>query len=199
MRGGMPAGKSQLDRLRKRFDPLRERMDLFISGRAPSDPFYLTNRTWRQKLKIASLIAAPILLLIALVTIGATGQFRFHKVDPDERPPAEAPAPAEAPPPAAPQKPLPDPISTSTDLEVVNIRIVRDAHPPVVTGIVRNKTNRKVDSAEVSYYLADTAGSLVGTDTIEVANVEPHGSVAFRMPLKIAKAEYVFVRDAHPN
>src|ERR1039457_6373800 len=129
MRGGMPAGKSQLDRLRKRFDPLRERMDLFISGRAPSDPFYLTNRTWRQKLKIASLIAAP--------TIGATGQFRFHKVDPDERPPAEAPAPAEAPPPAAPQKPLPDPISTSTDLEVVNIRIARDAHPPVVTGIVR--------------------------------------------------------------
>ena len=114
MRGGMPAGKSQLDRLRKRFDPLRERMDLFISGRAPSDPFYLTNRTWRQKLKIASLIAAPVLLLIALVTIGATGRFRFHKVDPDERPPAEAPAPAEAPPPAAPQKPLPDPISTRT-------------------------------------------------------------------------------------
>ena len=89
-------------------------MDLLISGRAPSDPFYLTNRTWRQKLKIASLIAAPVLLLIGLVTIGATGRFRFHKVDPDERPPAEAPAPAEAPPPAAPQKPLPDPISTRT-------------------------------------------------------------------------------------
>src|ERR1017187_10202581 len=104
MRGGMPAGKSQLDRLRKRFDPLRERMDLLISGRAPSDPFYLTNRTWRQKLKIASLIAAPVLLLIAPVTIGATGRFRFHKVDPDERPPAEAPAPAEAPPPAAPPR-----------------------------------------------------------------------------------------------
>jgi hypothetical protein len=189
----MPAGKSQLDPLRKRFDPLRKRMDLFISGRAPSDPFYLTNRTWRQKLKIASMIAAPVLLLIALVTIGAANRFRFARVDPSERPPAEAP------PPAAPEKPLPDPISASTDLEVVNIRIARDAHPPVVTGIVRNKTNRKVDSAEVSYYLADAAGSLVGTDTTQVADVEPHGSVAFRMPLKIATAEYVFVRDAHPN
>jgi len=68
-----------------------------------------------------------------------------------------------------------------------------------VTGIVRNNTNQKVDSAEVSYYLADTEGSLLGTDTTEVANVEPHGSVAFRMALKIAKAEYVLVRDVHPN
>jgi len=195
----MPARKSKLDRLRKRFDPLRERMDLFISGRAPSDPLYLTNRTWRQKLKAASLIAAPVLLLIVLVTIGASGRFRLHKVDLNERPLAEAPPLNEAPPWAVPQKPFRDPVSASTDLEVVNIRIARDANPPVVTGIVRNKTNRKVDSAEVSYYLADNAGSLVGTDTTEVANVAPHGSVAFRMPLKIAKAEYVFVRDAHPN
>ena len=84
-------------------------------------------------------------------------------------------------------------------LDVVNLRIARDAHPPVVTGTVRNKTGRKINSAEVSYYFADTAGSLVGTDTTQVANVEPHGSVGFRMPLKIAKAEYVFVRDVHPN
>jgi hypothetical protein len=189
----MPAGKSQLDQLRKRFDPLRGRMDLFISGRAHSDPLYLTNRTWQQKLKIASLIAAPVLLLIALVTIGATGLFRLHKVDPYEQPSTEAP------PAAVRQKPLPDPISASTDLEVVNIRIARDAHPPVVTGMVRNKTNRKVDSAEVSYYLADTKGSLVGTDRTDVANMEPHGSVTFRMALKIPNAQYVFVRDVHPN
>jgi hypothetical protein len=193
MRSGMPAGKPQLDRLRKRFDHLRERIELFISGRAPDDPLYLTNRTWQQKLKIASLIAAPVLLLIALVTIGATDLFRFHKVDPYEHPPTEAPAPA------VPQKRIPDPILAPADLEVVNIRIARDVHPPVVTGMVRNNTNQKVDSAEVSYYLADTEGSLVGTDTTEVANVEPHGSVTFRMALKVAKAEYVIVRDVHLN
>jgi hypothetical protein len=187
----MPAGKSQLDRLRKRFDPLRARIELFISGRAPDDPFYLTNRTWQQKLKTASLIAVPVVLLIAIVTIGATDLFRLHKVDPYEH--SEAPAPA------APQKRLPDPMLAPADLEVVNIRIARDSHATVVTGIVRNNGNRKVDSAEVSYYLADTEGSLVGTDTTGVANVEPHGSVTFRMPLKIAKAEYVIVRDVHPN
>jgi hypothetical protein len=193
MKGGMPAGKSQFDPLRKRFDPLRERMEIFISGRAPSDPLYLTNRTWQQKLKIAALIVAPVLLLIVLVTIGATNPLRFHKVEADQRPPVEAP------PPAVPQKPLSGPVSASTDLEVVNIRISRDAHPAVVTGTVRNKTNRKISSAEVSYYFADAAGSLVGTDTTEVANVEPHGSVAFRMPLKIARAAYVIVGDVHPK
>lgn len=82
---------------------------------------------------------------------------------------------------------------------MVNIRIARDVRPPVVTGTVRNNSNHKVASAEVSYYLANTQGSLVGTDTTGVANLAPHGSVSFRMPLKIAKAEYVIVRDVHPN
>jgi hypothetical protein len=186
MTTGMPPAKLQLNRW-------RERMEILISGRAPSDPFYLTNRTWLHKLKMASLIAAPVLLLTALVTVGATDRFRLHQVVPDDRPPAEAPAKA------AQQKPLLDPILASTDLEVVNMRIARDTHPPLVSGLVRNTTDRKVDSAEVSYYLADAAGNLVGTDKTEVANVAPHGSVAFRLPLKIAKAQYVFVRDAHPN
>jgi hypothetical protein len=189
----MPAWKPHFDPLRKLFEPWRARVELLISGRAPDDPLYLTNRTWQQKVKLASLIAAPVLLLIALVTVGATDLFRFHKVDPYERPPAEAPVRA------LPQKRLPDPVLTPAGLEVVNIRIAREAKALVVTGVVRNNTNEKVDSAEVSYYLADTEGSLVGTDTTDVSNVQPHGSVAFRMPLKVAKAEYVIVRDVHAN
>jgi hypothetical protein len=186
MTGGMPAATSHFNRWRARLETL-------IAGRQPSDPFYLTNRTWLHKLKIASLIAAPVLLLAALVTVGATDRLHLHQVIPDDRPPAEAPVPA------AQQKPQLDTISTSTDLEVVNMRIARDTHPPLVSGVVRNTTNHKVDSASVSYYLADASGNLVGTDKTEVANVAPHGSVAFRHPLKIASAQYVFVRDAHPN
>jgi hypothetical protein len=189
----MTAGKAQIDELRKRLQLVRARVEVLISGRAPDDPLYLTNRTWQQKVKLAALIAAPILVLVALVLIAATDLLRVHRVDPYEHPAMEQPAPV------APRKRLPDPILESTDLEVVNIHIARDARSAVVTGVVRNNTGEKVDSAEVSYYLADTEGSLVGTDTTDVANVAAHGSVSFRMPLKVAKAEYVIVRDVHPN
>ncbi|MGA2741361.1 MAG: FxLYD domain-containing protein [Bryobacteraceae bacterium] len=195
----MPAGNSQLNRLRKRLDPLRARIEIFISGQAPSDPLYLTNRTWLQKLKLASLIAVPVLLLIALVTIGANMRLRSGKMAPYENPATETASEPETAAPAATQRPAPDPISASAELDVVNLRIVKDTRSPVVTGTVRNKTERRIASAEVSYYLADAAGSLVGTDTTGVANLGPHGSAGFRMPLKIAKAEYVFVRDVHPN
>ena len=193
MKGTMPAGKSKLNAWLKPFDPIRQRVELFLAGRAPEDPLYLTNRSWQQKGKAAALIGGPVLALIALVSLAATDVFHFHKADPYEHPPAEA---ATA---IVPQKRLPDPVLASADLEVVNIRISKDARPPMVSGLVRNNTGQKVDSAEVSYYLADTQGSLVGTDTADVANVGPHASVAFRMALKVANAQYVIVRDVHPN
>ena len=189
----MPAEKPQLDRPVGFIEGLRGRIELLISGRAPDDPLYLTNRTWQQKVRLASLIAAPIVVLCALVMIAATDVLRLHKVDPYDHPSNDATAAA------VPQKRLPDPVLAAADLEVVNIKIARDARSAVVTGIVRNNTGEKVDSAEVSYYLADTDGSLVGSDTTDVANVQPHGSVSFRIPLKVAKAEYVIVRDVHPN
>jgi hypothetical protein len=182
-----------------RLDRLRSRIELFVSGRAPSDPLYLTNRTWGQKLKIALLIAVPVLLLVALAVIGAANRVQVGAADPYGQPPVEAAPRTDAAAPSATGKPSPDPVLGSTDLEVLNIRIARDAHSPVVTGIVRNKTDRKVDKAEVSYFLVDREGSLVGTDSVIVASVQPHGSVAFRNPLKLARAEYVFVRDARPN
>lgn len=179
---------------KSRGEKLRERFDRFLSGRAPSDPLYLTNRTWAKKLALVVLIALPVLLLIALVTIGSADLLRFHKVDdPYDHTVAEAPPPVVAP------KPVADPTLRATNLEVVNIRLMRDVDPPAVAGTVRNNTSQKVDSAEVSYYLADGQGSLMGSESTVVHNVPPHGTVIFRAPLKMAKAEYVLVREVHPN
>lgn len=194
----MPVAKSQRDRLARRLEPLRQRVETLISGHAPSDPLYLTNRTWQQKLKTAALIVVPILLVFVLVTAAANYRLRSDNVDPNAIPVAEAPPPAATPSPAN-QKTSLDAVTSSAELDVVNLHILKDTHPPVVTGTVRNKTGRKIESAEVSYYFADHAGSLVGTEKAVVANVQPHGSVAFRMPLKTAGADYVFVRDVHPN
>lgn len=192
MKLSMPAGNPQSSALRQHYDSLRVRFDRFISGRAPSDPLYLTNRTWQQKLKIAGLAAIPVVILVALVLIGATDVFRVQKADPYEHPLAETQ-------PSTPREPLPEPKIAAADLEVVNIHITKDAKAPAITGTVRNNTNAKVDSAQISYYLADHGGSLLGTDTADVRDVRAHGSVAFRIPLKMANAEYIIVRDVRPN
>ncbi len=172
---------------------LRDRFERFLSGRAPSDPLYLSNRTWKQKLVLASLIAVPLLVLTALVAIGSTDVFRLNKADPYYH------AIAQAPPNAAAPQPAPDPRLGRAGLEVVNIRILKDVVPPVVTGMVRNNTNRDVPSAEVTYYLADERGSLIGSESTSVRKIGPHASVAFRVPLKMKKAEYALVRDVRPN
>ena len=83
--------------------------------------------------------------------------------------------------------------------DVVDIRLIGDVDPPMVTGTIRNNTSEEVDSAEVSYYLADGQGSLIGSESTVVRHVPPRGSVIFRAPLKMAKAEYVLVCEVHPN
>ncbi len=188
----MPASKSQLDGWWKRFDPILVRIDRLISGKAPADPLYITNRSWQQKAKNAALAGAPVLLLIIVVAMGSTDLFRFRKVNPYEHTLREAAARPSS-------ERLPELVLRPADLEVVNIRIAKDSGSPSVTGIFRNNTNQKVDSAEVTYYLADTDGSLLATETANVANVQPHGSVAFHAPLKTANAEFVIVGDVHLN
>jgi len=180
----MHAEKFWLDNVRRRFER-------FLTGRAPSDPLYLTNRKWPQKLRLAALVAVPVLVLGALVIVTSTNGLHFNKVNVYEH------SLAEASPPAA--KRAPDPKLAPTALEVVNIRIAKDADPPVVMGLLRNNTNQKVNSADVTFYLADNGGSVIGTQTATVQNVGPHDSVNFKAPLTITGAGYVLVRDVRAN
>ncbi|HVN04638.1 MAG TPA: FxLYD domain-containing protein [Bryobacteraceae bacterium] len=190
----MPAAKSILDGLRQRVEQWRGRFERYLSGQAPTDPFYLTNRTWQEKLKTAALVAVPVLLLVALILIGVTDVFHLHKADPYDHPAAEA-----APPTTTARTHLPDPKLAPAGLEVVDIRIARNSRPPAVTGIIRNNTDHSVSSAEVTYLLADTDGSLVGVETAAVANLKPHASAAFRSELKSGSAEFVLVREVRAN
>lgn len=187
----MPVANPWLGRMRDQFIRLRARFETFISGRAPDDPLYLTNRSWKHKLIVGAVVSVPILILLVVVLLATTNVFRTHDENPYERPVAENQAPS------VPVRHLPDPTIAPSDLEVVNIHIVRTAHPATVTGELRNNTSRKVNSAEVSYYLADEGGSLLGTETLDVDNLAPHGSTTFHLPLKQPNAEYVIVRTVH--
>src|ERR1039457_2077469 len=54
----------------RRLGPLRDKIELFLSGgQAPSDPLYLTNRTWKQKLRLALVIATPTALLFCALAL----------------------------------------------------------------------------------------------------------------------------------
>jgi hypothetical protein len=170
---------------------LRERFDRFLDGRPPSDPLYLSNRTWKQKLSFGALIAAPAVILLALLAIGSTGMFRLNNVDPYEHSVAETAPPA-------PPKIAADPKLNRPDLEVLNIQFIQAPGKPVVSGIVRNNTDRIVDSAEVSYYLSDSRGSLIGSETTTVRNIEAHASVPFRATVMSPNAAYVLVREVRP-
>lgn len=178
--------RSWLDRLWQRFDR-------FLSGSANSDPLYLSNRSWRQKLKLGALIAAPFLILGALAMVGATDIFRSTAPRPYEPPPvAEAhPAPA--------RSSTSDPHLSAGDLEVVTIRLSKSENPPVVIGTLRNNSDQNVSSAEVRFDLNDRRGSRVGSDTLQIQNLAPHSTANFSAPVKVADAAFVLVREVHSN
>jgi len=76
IRGMKPSGdpKQAVATPETRAGRQRARIDKWISGGpAPTDPLYLTNRTWNQKIKTWSVIAVPLLILIGGVALsGAT-------------------------------------------------------------------------------------------------------------------------------
>jgi len=80
-------------------------------------------------------------------------------------------------------------------VDVADIEIVRDANPPVVSGVVRNNTGQELRSAEVTYELVAADGSLLSADTADVTGLKPHSSASFRVPLKSPQAEFIIVRD----
>ncbi|MFN7992687.1 MAG: FxLYD domain-containing protein [Bryobacteraceae bacterium] len=168
---------------------LNDRFDRFLSGTAPSDPLYVSNRSAQQKLRRAAAIVVPVLIVVGVIVAGSIKLFRAN-VNPYEHL-AETPAPAPQPAPAL----RPDPASTPAGLEVLTIRIYRDSGPPVISGVVRNNTGKAVSSAMVTYFLADSGGSMIATENATVHDVPPRGSVTFRAPLRTQNAAMVMVRE----
>jgi len=169
---------------------LRQRFEKFLSGSRPADPLYLSNRTWKDKLRPAAWIAGPVALLIVLMVIGFL---------PHSRPADSLEHALNETIPALAEEPSPAPKLTPKDFEVVDLRILRDQNPPMIAGLVRNNTNRSVSSVEVSYYLAAADGSKLATERMAVQNLQPHQSVPFQAPLTVDKAEYALVREVRQN
>ncbi len=164
---------------------LREWLDRFINGPAPSDPLYLTNRTWKQKLRSSLLIAIPLALLVGGVALGLS-----HLYAPRTAPP-RPPTPAEI---AASL-----PLDLTKDIDTTPMEAeIQELHPdtfgsPKLVGTLRNNTDRTI-AVEFTVDLTDRGLSAIDAVTERVEKAPAKSTVPFQFPIKDANAAYAVVR-----
>jgi hypothetical protein len=169
--------------------PLRGLVDRVLSRPAPSDPLYLSNRTFDQKVKLWLAIAVPCLILAGVTVLGLSHFFR-----------AELPGPAPEPSAAVlAAKLFPNAdktIKTQVDRDVQ----VLDAHVESedgmkVVGTVKNNTNRLIHTTTIILNLTDIMGSHLGAVSAQVDNLAPNATVKFQIPIEQKDAASALVRE----
>ena len=81
------APREQTARLRW-LGPLRGLLERVLQAPAPSDPLYLSNRTFDQKAKLGLAIAVPCLIVVGLTALGLSHFFRAKGPGPAAEPTA---------------------------------------------------------------------------------------------------------------
>src|SRR5215472_15135902 len=169
------------------FGRLRARIDRFIAGDAVSDPLYLTNRTWGQKLRMWTLVAVPLLLLSGGVALTLSRYLGPPKVRPAAQPTA-----------AEYLRALPDfkdlKMEPNRLLDVVEARVERGSGARML-GQVKNLTDREIPRAEIGCDLTDQNGTQLGSINVVVENVPASGAKRFELNLKQTTAAFVLVRE----
>lgn len=163
-------------------------LERFLSAPSPSDPFYLTNRTFGQKLTRVLWFALPVTVVVgaAMVAIGVHAS-RAVK-------PAKEPTAAEI---AA--KILPN-FNTNFELETNKDLAVLEVHcehtgGSLLVGNLQNKTGHTILEGVVVFDLADQSGSRLGGVTVTEKNLAPGAVRQFKQPIVQTTATFALVRD----
>jgi hypothetical protein len=164
----------------------RAAVDRWLAGRAPTDPLYLSNRTFAQRARIWLLIALPCLLVAGILVV-------VHRWVRAQAPPPPEPTKQEM---AARLLPnltdirLPE----NPDIEVAEARIQRGARI-TLAGTVRNKSGRPIRLAELVFDLTDSYGSNLGGVSAKVENLAVGATAKFEVPLTQQTAALALVRE----
>ncbi len=167
--------------------PILQRFERFLAGRAPTDPLYLSRRTWKQKLRLGLAIGAPCFLLLAALAVAMTNLLPKETAPPREPTPAEIVA-----------KLLPDldktvKLEVNRDAEVVEVHASK-GQGAQVTGLIRNRTDRPL-SVELVLELTDEAGSRLGAIEGRIEKIPPKNTIPFQFPAKETNAAFALVRE----
>jgi len=163
-------------------------LERFLSAPSLSDPLYLTNRTFGQRLTRLLLILIPMVVVVAAVVV-ALGYFA-----PKTARPAKEMTAAEI---AA--RVLPD-FDKDIQVEANKEVQVLDAHfehaaTALLVGSIQNKSARTIQEAVVVFDLADARRSLLGGITVTETNLAPGAVRQFKQPIVQNTAAYAVVRD----
>jgi hypothetical protein len=182
------APREQAKRLRW-LGPLRGLLERVLLAPAPSDPLYLSNRTFDQKVKLGLAIAVPCLIVVGVTALGLS--HLFHANGPG---PAAEPSGAEL---AA--KLLPDvdkigKIEVNKDVQVLEAHVELEGGAKV-TGTAKNNTGHLIHTTEIVFNLTDQGGSLLGAVSAHVDNLAPNATVQFQIPIEQTNAAFALVRE----
>jgi len=190
--GGKPAATAGTKKT-GRFAPVRDRFERFLNSGGPSDPLYLTNRTFMQKARLWLIIGIPSAALLAglgLVLIGY-----FAKDAGVTAPPAGLTDAELA------QKMLPDldknlHLNTQQDVEVQDVHVIHGGSGKLA-GLALNKTDHVLAKVEIVFELTDKNGSRQGAVSTQLLNLAAKSTVPFQFPIDQADASFALVREIH--
>jgi hypothetical protein len=167
----------------------RQRLDRFINGSGDLDPLYLSNRTVWQRIRAVVLGVGPVLLLVIVLVLAWSGVFKSK-----ETPKIKDLTPAEKAAHILPNFDSKIQLPANHDLDVQEVH-VEHGSPTSVVGLVKNNTDHVISSAEMVFDLTDRRWSRLGAVKTQIEGLPPHGTAAFRFPVKQDTAEHVLVRE----
>jgi len=169
--------------------PLRGLVDRVLSRPAPSDPLYLSNRTFDQKVKLGLAIAVPCLIAVGVTVLGLS--HFFHANTPG---PAAEPSAAELAAKLLPNVDKTITIEVNKDVQVLDAHVEREGGVKVA-GTVKNNTDHLIHTTEIILNVTDSTGSHLGAVSARVDNLAPRATAKFQVFIEQKDAAFALVRE----
>jgi hypothetical protein len=166
--------------------PLRGWLEKLLAGRAPTDPLYVTNRTWKQKLRLSLIVGVPCVALASTVALALSSLF------PHEPALTREPAASEIMARLLPDLDKTVNVNISPDAELAEVRVVQ-GDAPRLSGLLTNKTTGAI-SIEFVLDLTDANGSRLGAVTERVDNIPARSAAPFDFVLRQSGVAFATVR-----
>ena len=172
---GLPDNSSKNPRDGRTSRRLPAWLDQLISGKAPSDPLYLSNRSTFRRLR------PYIFLVLFFLVLLVVWQVAMPRVEP----------PAAVRPWNGKVADIPSPRFETTQLEVVNAGVVDNGAR--VEGTVKNKTGHIIAIGRLTFELEDDHGGFTGAVSTDLKQIPPGEVTRFEFPIRQPESRRVLV------